>query len=193
MELEFTQDFFSQHIPNWERWLAKFKGRRIKALEIGSFEGRSACWLLQHILTNEYARLWCLDTWRGGGDLPEFDDALYARFRKNIAAIPGAFGKVTICQGRSDKTLIHFLQHGGHTFDVIYIDGSHVAADVLTDAVLAWPQLAPGGILIFDDYQWQVDPNKKNQPGPAVDAFLNCFTGYVVRQTGWQLAVEKTA
>ncbi len=33
---------------------------------------------------------------------------------------------------------------------VIYVDGSHKARDVIADAVLAWALLRPGGILIFD-------------------------------------------
>ena len=33
---------------------------------------------------------------------------------------------------------------------VVYIDGSHDASDVLTDAVMAWKLLAQGGIMILD-------------------------------------------
>ena len=40
----------------------------------------------------------------------------------------------------------------GEPFDLVYIDASHEAADVLADAVLAWPLLKPGGFLGFDDY-----------------------------------------
>jgi hypothetical protein len=34
-------------------------------------------------------------------------------------------------------------------------DGSHRARDVLEDAVLSWPLLKVGGIMLFDDYLWQ--------------------------------------
>jgi hypothetical protein len=45
-------DWFSQHIPNWKRWLARFQGRDgIRAVEIGTYEGRAACWLLDNVLT----------------------------------------------------------------------------------------------------------------------------------------------
>ena len=33
---------------------------------------------------------------------------------------------------------------------VIYVDGSHVPQDVLTDAVMAWKLLKQGGIMILD-------------------------------------------
>ena len=36
-------------------------------------------------------------------------------------------------------------------YDIIYIDGSHEARDVLEDAVLAYRLLKIGGLLIFDD------------------------------------------
>lgn len=39
-------------------------------------------------------------------------------------------------------------------FDLIYIDGSHMRVDVMMDAVLAWPLLKAGGVMVFDDYEW---------------------------------------
>ncbi|HEX2816824.1 MAG TPA: class I SAM-dependent methyltransferase, partial [Phenylobacterium sp.] len=63
--------------------------------------------------------------------------------------------------------------------ELIYIDGSHQAPDVLTDAVLAFQLLRVGGILIFDDYLWSHEgPGQQdfyNMPKPAVDAFVNIF------------------
>jgi len=37
-------------------------------------------------------------------------------------------------------------------YDIVYIDGSHVANDVLQDAVLVWQLVKVGGFMIFDDY-----------------------------------------
>ena len=59
-------------------------------------------------------------------------------------------------------------------FDVASVDGSHVARDVLTDAVLTWPLLKSGGLLIFDDYGWN-HPDRLQQPRPAIDAFVDLF------------------
>lgn len=41
-----------------------------------------------------------------------------------------------------------------NAFDFYYVDGSHVAPDVMADAVLGWRLLKPGGIMVFDDYEW---------------------------------------
>lgn len=78
-------------------------------------------------------------------------------------------------------------------FDFIYIDGSHQAKDVLTDACLSWNLLASGGIMIFDDYQWHPSGFKDYQtPKPAIDAFLSCFEGrYNPIWSGYQVAIQK--
>ena len=67
------------------------------------------------------------------------------------------------------------------TFDVVYIDGSHQAPAVLADdAVMAFHLLRSGGLMIFDDYIWSMEPmgqqDPLNMPKPATsDAFLNIF------------------
>ena len=38
----------------------------LHALELGSWEGSSACWLLAHVLRHPSSRLTCIDTFRGG-------------------------------------------------------------------------------------------------------------------------------
>src|SRR3989344_7436900 len=50
----FLTDWFSRHIPLWEKRLAEFRGQpAVHFLEIGSWEGRSAGWLLTNILTHD--------------------------------------------------------------------------------------------------------------------------------------------
>lgn len=34
-------------------------------VQVGSWEGRSAVWAIQHICVSEGSRLVCIDTWRG--------------------------------------------------------------------------------------------------------------------------------
>lgn len=51
---------------------------------------------------------------------------------------------------RSDEGLIQLSQEKLR-FDLIYVDASHVAIDVLQDAVVCWRLLEVEGILIFDD------------------------------------------
>ncbi len=57
-------------------------------------------------------------------------------------------------------------------FDIIYVDGSHRAADVLLDAALSWRLLKQGGLMIFDDYLWRPDKPAAQRPQVAIDLFL---------------------
>ena len=93
-----------------------------------------------------------------------------------MAAAPVDFGK---CKQDSTQAMSILVAGGKELFDLIYIDGSHTAPDVLTDAVLAFQLLRVGGVMIFDDYLWSmeaplyVDP--LNMPKPAIDAFTMIF------------------
>jgi len=63
-------------------------------------------------------------------------------------------------------------------FDFIYIDGSRMAFDVITDAVLSFELVRIGGIIAFDDYLWKL-PGSNNiltNPKFAIDSFTNIFS-----------------
>lgn len=68
-------------------------------LEIGSYEGRSAVWFLENILTHPTARIVCVDLFTR---LP-----FELRFDHNIR-ISGAGDKVTKMKGRSETVLSCF-------------------------------------------------------------------------------------
>jgi hypothetical protein len=46
----FTQDWFSRSIPGWQFILSRMiqKTPHLRILEVGVFEGRSTCWLLEN-------------------------------------------------------------------------------------------------------------------------------------------------
>ena len=59
---QFTQDWFTHNIPIWKRHLQEFTGiADFQVVEIGSFQGMSACWLLDNILTHPTAKITCID------------------------------------------------------------------------------------------------------------------------------------
>jgi predicted O-methyltransferase YrrM len=78
-------------------------------------------------------------------------------------------------------------------FDFIYIDGSHLAKDVLTDACMAWPLLKKNGFMVFDDYMWKPPGFKLlDRPKLAVDSFVNMFEDdLAIAHIGYQLIVRK--
>ena len=51
----------------------------------------------------------------------------------------------------------------------------HSAIAVLQDAVLSWPLLKPGGLVIFDDYAWQHSREPPLRPLMALDFFTEIY------------------
>ncbi|WP_261219975.1 class I SAM-dependent methyltransferase [Ancylothrix sp. D3o] len=193
---QFTQDWFSRNIPGFQKNLERYVNiADIKALEIGSWEGRSTCWLLENILIHPSAEITCIDTFQGSIEHTTFFNQTYinsieSRFDFNIQ-LTQAGQKVKKIIGNSHEILRTLPLN---TYDFIYIDGSHLACDVLADAVLSWPILKLGGLMIFDDYDFSV-PNQPTQDTKiGIDAFLKAFQPKLkILQQEYQVMVEKIA
>jgi predicted O-methyltransferase YrrM len=188
----FTFDWVTPHAQAWERDLAHLKGvPNIRALEIGCFEGQSACWFLDNVLTDPTSHLTCVDPFAIPMDsvlLRYFE----AYFDHNITA-SGAADRVTKLTGHS-QVVLRTLQAG--QFDFVYVDGSHRVGDVLQDAVLAWTLLRRGGTAMFDDYDL-VDAVavglSARAPGRALDAFVALLGDEAkIMRRDWQLVLRKS-
>lgn len=201
MQYHFENDWFSQNIAIWKEKLGGFMGKpNIHALEVGSFEGRSAVWMLENMLTGSGSHLTCVDLFEFDPEFREIRDRMKLpisndidieeRFDANIEA-SGAGSKVTKLKGVSGEMLRTLPLN---SFDIIYIDGSHTTRNVLTDAVLCWDLLKMNGILIFDDYRWNPFPEDPLKgPQKAIDAFMECFDGeYVIVLMDYQVMLRKT-
>jgi len=209
-DFEFTQDWFTRFVPTWDRLLEKLRPTRI--LEIGCFEGRSACYLIEKCprLVDREVSITSVDTWEGsiehrpGGTSEAVMTEVERRFDRNTSlALARASGPVHFqkLKQHSRDALAGFIASGSlESFDLIYIDGSHESPDVLTDGVMAFTLLRIGGTLIFDDYVWsdQVpqrrDPSR--MPKPAIDAFVNIFHRKLALYQWlplWQFYLQKVA
>jgi glycosyltransferase involved in cell wall biosynthesis/predicted O-methyltransferase YrrM len=189
---QFTQDWFSNNILVWEQHLLPLAGRNLQVLEIGSWEGRSTCWLLDHILTHELAQITCVDTFQGSAEHRRFDadyvQSIEARFDANIAKT-GAAQKVQKQIGQSQEKLRSLPLN---TYDLLYIDGSHIASDVLEDALLGWRLVKAGGLIVFGDYGFSFDQNTQHNPKAGIDAFLTIFRDKIkITHKSYQFFVEK--
>ena len=193
-EFDFTVDWFSVNIPLWSelnKWMSGFD----KFLEIGSLEGRSACWLMQNLLS-ETGTMVCIDTWDGNPEIaPDLVLESYDRFMHNTQLATRPKQHLEVYRQDSVRALARLLATDQSTFDFIYIDGSHEACDVLTDACLSWPLLKPGGILVFDDYLLGTDIggiDMLHRPKSAVDAFTSLFNSQMQTVScGLQYIVRK--
>lgn len=179
-DYEFTNDWFAVNTPVWRNMVADIKPRRY--LEIGAFEGRSAVFMIESCAPNGTFEIACIDTWAGGfeHDLASMA-AVEARFDRNMARARAKHDFV-LSKMKSDSTLAlaQLLSQGAaNSFDVVYVDASHEAANVLADAILAFRLVRVGGILIFDDYLWRAaEPRRQDlldSPKLGVDAFVNAY------------------
>ena len=183
---DFTADWFTWNIPVWTKVLEPFKGRPdVRYMEIGAYEGRSVVWMLENILTNPSSRVTGIDI---------FDGPYKERYFANLERT-GASAKVTTITGYSQLALRELPLD---SFDIVYVDGSHLKSDVLEDAVLSWRLLRAGGVMIFDDYRWagcfagDAGSDPTAFPKAAIDAFLACFEGqYEVLHNSYQLILKK--
>lgn len=183
---EFTTDWFQMSRSVWEALIPRKKPARV--LEIGSYEGASACFVVQKLANEKPIEIHCIDTWEGSAETKERDmSAVERRFDENMAIVAEAATqevKLTKHKGRSDLALSRLLAEGyAGYFDLVYVDGSHQAPDVLCDAVLGFRLCRTGGVMIFDDYLWRDPSDRGNNilrtPKPAIDAFTNIYSSKI--------------
>lgn len=162
-------------------------------LEIGCFEGRASCWLLQNGLDAD-GKLTCIDTFTGSEEHAkmglQLDDLLHT-FESNVNEAKRENQKVEAIQATSYEGLARLIRHNSE-FDFIYVDGSHTAPDVMTDACMAFGMLKSGGVMLFDDYLWGDMPGLLHRPKLAVDLFVTLFSEKCqLMLLGYQLAIKK--
>lgn len=194
---EFSQNWFGPNIPIWEQYVGKLaQVPGLRALEVGSWEGRSTCWIIDHLLTDSSARITCIDSFQGSvehTDLysPELIETVEERFDRNIVRT-GSPEKVRKLVGRSQHILRSLVPD---SFHLVYIDGSHIASDVLEDAILAWRLVKIGGIIVFDDYGFKFPSGITDAPPKvAIDALMQIFERKIkVIHQGYQVFLEKCA
>ncbi|NES95688.1 MAG: tetratricopeptide repeat protein [Desertifilum sp. SIO1I2] len=191
---QFTQDWFSPSIEAWQKHLQRFVDYpNLQVLEIGSWEGRSACWLIENILTHPTARITCVDTFEGSLEhhnwySQDYIRSVEGRFDHNMTAT-GHPEKVIKLVGSSHEVLRSLPFQ---TYDLIYIDGSHIASDVVIDASLSWLLAKVGGMIIFDDYYFKFAENSPDNTQIGIDAFLKAFTPRIkILQQDRQVVLEK--
>ncbi len=163
----------------------------MRVLEIGSWEGRSALFFLNFFARSQVV---CIDTF--GGSIEHLRNPHFAalvpdaerRFDANLAAFGGRVEKI---KGASSEVLPR-LGIAARRFDIVYVDGSHRAADVYSDGALVWPMVAQGGVVIFDDYEFEETADDSERPKIGIDAFLATVAGqYRLLHKAYQVAIVK--
>ena len=151
--------------------LLEFAGKPITYVEIGCWEGASALWTAQNILTHKDSLGFGIDP--------------YTVPRRHSNGTMDGHKKVAVDALKPFKnwTWIHkpsnqVLRRWRRPIDLLYIDGRHEAAWALADFILAWPYLTIGAGVIFDDYRIGIRKNFPHVP-EAVESVLTSFDGLV--------------
>ena len=143
--MAFTTDWVTQFILSWtEHVLPVLAGKpRVKWLEVGSYEGRSALWTLDNLLQGAGSEITCVDMWE---EAWMTKSPIEVNFDENVR------GRTNLrkLRGRSEDILPVLPWSYFHG---VYVDGSHEEDDVYRDARLCLPLLKPGAFMIFDDYE----------------------------------------
>jgi predicted O-methyltransferase YrrM len=170
----FTKNSFTDKISSWTKLLNEFKGKPgIHYLEIGTYEGRSALWVLENITTHATAKLTIIDA---------FEENSYKTFAANVA-LSGEASKFTILKGTSTQKI---REVPFNSIDLAYIDGSGKGIVMLADLVNTWNLVKVGGVIICSRYSLNGPLRaalnlQPEDPGPheAIDAFLKMYNPYI--------------
>lgn len=174
-----------------------------RILEVGSWKGGSACSFLREILSDD-GLIICVDPFNVSDECPFAMDlvpgnsAIEKEFWHNVTCAKKPNQRIELRYGRSYTELARLVTEQ-QKFDLVYIDGNHCANAVMADACMCFGMLEPGGIMLFDDYDWK-DPIGVNgqpmdlldRPKIAIDFFTTLF--YRNTETLWvnyQYAIRK--
>lgn len=177
--------------PNWfamyaddyfDRFLSGWAGRPgLRFLQIGAFTGDASLWLLDNVLTGPGSVLVDVDTWEGSDEPAHgyFDWAdVERRYDARTAEYRVARRLVKV---KATSREFFAVESREPAYDFAYIDGAHEADNVLRDGVEAFKRLRPGGLLGFDDYEWQSGKGPEFDPALGIERFAALHTDDAAR------------
>jgi predicted O-methyltransferase YrrM len=183
---------FHDHIQNSLHRIVTEHGRPKTVIEIGVFEGATTFQMAQALASPDYKH-YAVDPFLPIENLREevVNDAK-AQFMENLADFPC----VELIEKKSFDGLIELWQRGVKA-ELIYVDGSHFAKDVLADAVLGFELLKIGGVMLFDDaVSWRYGSAADESPKLAIDSFIQCNWSrmrVLEMPNGYQVAIKRMA
>ena len=159
-----TKDYFSLNAYYWHSIINK-TFNRFSYLEIGSWEGNSAMFILKNFNTKNVT---CVDIWDLYNDSSKSEQIKrFDNFQSNLKEFNERF---SFHKSTSDE----FFKNNEKKYDVIYIDGWHEAPQVYRDICNSWYCLNEGGLVVCDDFFYGDIINNKNNnlPADSINRFI---------------------
>lgn len=160
-------------------------------IEIGCFEGDTTFNVARLLETQGPYKYFAIDPFRESEQLKQdVVDEARAQFVQNAAQFPN----VELIEKPSLDGLVELYTRGVKA-DLIYVDGSHFAKDVLIDAALGFELLNQGGVMLFDDaVSWRYGEKIQDSPKIAIDSFIQCNwdrLDVLEMPNGYQVAIKR--
>ena len=160
--LSISSDFFVTNVYYFFKHIKNYKD--FNYLEIGAYEGCSAIYIANRF---KESKVFCVDIWERVQE--EYSENInFKNIEENFDKNSKNYLNIFKIKKYSDD----FFLGNDLTFDIIYVDGHHLADQVYKDAVNSWNALNNNGLLIFDDYIWKNYDNIKKNPCYAINKFL---------------------
>jgi predicted O-methyltransferase YrrM len=167
-------NWFQGAVPNFENALGGYKDKECSFLQLGVYTGDASLWLCKNILTNDKSTLTDVDIWSN-----DFIEVGYNNFDwENVESIYDK--KVNLYKNKIIKKkqdTYSFFNENKNKYDFVYIDAEHTAEATLLNAINSYYLCKNEGVIAFDDYEWDKDPNPYLKPKKGIDAFLKYFEG----------------
>lgn len=154
-------EHFYQNIHGWFNYeglysemVERFRSGS-KFVEVGSWVGRSACYLAVEIINSgKDIKLDCVDMWYAK-DIPELKDedvvvkgTLYKDFLKNIEPVKGIITPVRMTSMEACDT------YADNSIDFVFLDADHSKEGILAD-INGWSsKVRSGGVIAGHDYDY---------------------------------------
>lgn len=170
-----TYDF-----PNWTLPLIKnsnhFLPQNIKkVLQIGVWTGDYTQWLLDN---RDIEIIDDVDMWKDGGDgFPGYNEFKFNEVEEYYDSRFISNNKVAKYKMTSD--LFFAKREIKEIYDFIVIDGSHATIQTALDGINGYRLLKVGGVIAFDDYEWDLEKDTWLRPKIGINSVLSLLNGRV--------------
>ena len=188
-KFNYTNNWFDRNIYISMKLLQKiFTNKTIKILEIGTHEGKSAVWMLENLCRADNSTLTSIDPYNVSDKTSPLNNETYNLFINNIQLCT-QYSKFNQYIDYSNNVMPKLIQEN-KTYDLIYIDGSHIYEDSLDDMNHAHHLLQKDGIMLLDDVGY--DYTKSTSVNGALKTFLNNHKDtYKILLQEWQWMIQK--
>jgi GR25 family glycosyltransferase involved in LPS biosynthesis/cephalosporin hydroxylase len=166
-EFKYTNNWFDRNINLSMKLIKQLTNNGpVTILEVGTYEGKSAIWMLENLCSHPDAKFVSIDSY-SQDDLTVKPDT-YVNFCHNIKLIkePSKFSQIV---GNSQDIMPTLIEKN-EKYDIIYIDTTCDMEKVLIDITNAYKLLTEHGIILINNVGF--DDSKNTEVAGAIRIFL---------------------